>query len=86
MDGSLTIDRLSRSLIDLLGTIHTLEACGVDLCRGALSVLTLILPNYTSTIVGPYYNVAPKLAELMKISSLCYPRHGFDAIGGICWR
>jgi hypothetical protein len=27
MDGSLTIDRLSRSLIDLLGTIHTLEAC-----------------------------------------------------------
>jgi hypothetical protein len=44
------------------------------------------LPNYTSTIVGPYYNVAPKLAELMKISSLCCPRHGFDAIGGICWR
>jgi hypothetical protein len=45
MDGSLTIDRLSRSLIDLLGTIHTLEACGVDLCLGALSVLTLILPT-----------------------------------------
>jgi len=25
------IDRLGRSLIDLLGTIQTLEACGVDL-------------------------------------------------------
>jgi DNA invertase Pin-like site-specific DNA recombinase len=25
------IDRLGRSLIDLLGTIQTLDACGVDL-------------------------------------------------------
>jgi len=25
------IDRLGRSLIDLLGTIQTLEACGVDM-------------------------------------------------------
>jgi DNA invertase Pin-like site-specific DNA recombinase len=25
-----SIDRLGRSLIDLLGTIQTLEACGVD--------------------------------------------------------
>ena len=30
MDGNLTIDRLGRSLIDLLGTIQTLEACGAD--------------------------------------------------------
>ena len=28
---------------------------------GALSVLTLILPNYTSTIVGPYYSTAQLL-------------------------
>jgi Ca2+:H+ antiporter len=28
---------------------------------GALSVLTLILPNYTSTVVGPYYSTAQLL-------------------------
>jgi hypothetical protein len=35
MDGSLTIDRLSRSLIELLGTIHTLEACGLTVAENA---------------------------------------------------
>ena len=32
------IDRLGRSLIDLLGTIQTLEACGVDLCLDQQSI------------------------------------------------
>jgi DNA invertase Pin-like site-specific DNA recombinase len=34
------IDRLGRSLIDLLGTIHTLEACGVDLYLDQQSIDT----------------------------------------------
>src|ERR1700722_12232275 len=34
------IDRLGRSLIDLLGTIQTLEACGVDLYLDQQSIDT----------------------------------------------
>jgi DNA invertase Pin-like site-specific DNA recombinase len=34
------IDRVGRSLIDLLGTIHTLEACGVDLYLDQQSIDT----------------------------------------------
>src|SRR5262249_16545699 len=34
------IDRLGRSLIDLLGTIQTLEACGVDLYLDQQSIET----------------------------------------------
>jgi DNA invertase Pin-like site-specific DNA recombinase len=34
------IDRLGRSLIDLLGTIQTLEACGVDLYLDRQSIDT----------------------------------------------
>ena len=34
------IDRLGRSLIDLLGTIHALEACGVDLYLDQQSIDT----------------------------------------------
>jgi hypothetical protein len=33
-------DRLRRSLIDLLGTIQTLEACGVDLYLDQQSIDT----------------------------------------------
>jgi len=33
-------DRLGRSLIDLLGTIQTLEACGVDLYLDQQSIDT----------------------------------------------
>jgi DNA invertase Pin-like site-specific DNA recombinase len=35
------IDRLGRSLIDLLGTIQTLEACGVDLYLDQQSIDTI---------------------------------------------
>jgi len=35
------IDRLGRSLIDLLGTIQTLEACGVDLYLDRQSIREL---------------------------------------------
>ena len=35
-----TIDRLGRSLIDLLGTIQTLEACGADLYLDQQSIDT----------------------------------------------
>ena len=34
------IDRLGRSFIDLLGTIQTLEACGVDLFLDQQSIDT----------------------------------------------
>jgi DNA invertase Pin-like site-specific DNA recombinase len=34
------IDRLGRSLIDLLGTIQTLEACGVDLYLDQQAIVT----------------------------------------------
>src|SRR3974377_527938 len=34
------IDRLGRSLIDLLGSIQALEACGVDLCLDQQSIDT----------------------------------------------
>jgi len=39
---SWAIDRLGRSLIDLLGTIQTLEACGVDLYLDQQSIDTTI--------------------------------------------
>ena len=35
-----SIDRVGRSLIDLLGTIQTLEACGVDLYLDQQSIDT----------------------------------------------
>jgi len=38
---------------------------------GALSVLTLILPNYTSTVVGPYYSTA-QLLFVSAITVLLY--------------
>jgi Resolvase, N terminal domain len=37
---SIGFDRLGRSLIDLLGTIQTLEACGVDLYLDQQSIDT----------------------------------------------
>jgi len=39
---------------------------------GALSVLTLILPNYTSTIVGPYYSTA----QLLFVSAITVVLYG----------
>ena len=39
------IDRLGRSLIDLLGTIQTLEACGVDLYLDQQSIDTTTRPG-----------------------------------------
>ena len=39
---------------------------------GALSVLTLILPNYTSTIVGPYYSTA----QLLFVSTITVVLYG----------
>jgi hypothetical protein len=53
MDGNLTIDRLGRSLIDLLGTIQTLEACGVDpsrrgRCEGLGASVTKVAASATA--------------------------------------
>jgi len=39
------IDRLGRSLIDLLGTIQTLEGCGVDLYLDQQSIDTATPPG-----------------------------------------
>jgi Ca2+:H+ antiporter len=39
---------------------------------GALSVLTLILPNYTSTVVGPYYSTA----QLLFVSAITVVLYG----------
>ena len=49
-----SIDRVGRSLIDLLGTIQTLEACGVDLYLDQQSI---------DTTTKAWCSVAPPMSE-----------------------
>src|SRR5262249_451341 len=52
-----SIDRVGRSLIDLLGTIQTLEACGVDLYLDQQSIDT------TTPAGKPMFQVCGAFAE-----------------------
>jgi hypothetical protein len=70
------IDRLGRSLIDLLGTIQTLEACGVDLYLDQQSI-------DTTTPAGRLLNVRsirgkPRLSlrSMQSIRLSLLPRRG----------